>query len=373
MTSTISIIGAGLGGLVLARILHLHGIPSAVYESDASADARSQGGMLDIHVKDGQAALKDADLFPAFQSLIHPGGQATRVLDPRGRVLFEELDDGSGGRPEVKRGALRDLLIASLPAGTIHWGHKFVEATPAGHGTYRTRFANGYEATTPLVVGADGAWSKVRPLVSDAVPRYAGVTFVETFLLDCDACHPASARAVGGGALMVPASGKGIFAHREPGGVLHAYVILSKPLDWANALANAGRNVILDEVAAEFEGWSPALTDLISGTDTDPIIRPIYALPPAHQWMHRPGVTLLGDAAHLTPPSGEGANLALYDGAQLAKALIDHAGDVEAALAAYEPSLFERSQAAAVDASSVLDGLCGEDAPDRLLAIFDGK
>jgi 2-polyprenyl-6-methoxyphenol hydroxylase-like FAD-dependent oxidoreductase len=371
MNQAVTIVGAGLGGLMLARVLHRHGIAASVYEADDSADARAQGGMLDIHVGDGQAALKEAGLFEAFRALIHPGGQATRVLDPQGRVLFEEADDGSGGRPEVRRGDLRNLLVGSLPAGTIHWGHKLVEVVPAGGGRHRARFANGSDIVTRLLVGADGAWSRVRPLVSAARPAYAGITFVETYLLDCDARHPASARAVGAGALMVPAHGKGIFAHREPGDVLHTYVMLAKPLDWASEQAGSERAAVLARVAAEFEGWSPALTALVTHSDTDPLCRPIYSLPEEHAWARQPGVTLLGDAAHLMPPSGEGANLALLDGALLARALVGHPGDTESALMAYEEQLFARSRAAAADARLLLARLCGADAPQGLLDMFD--
>jgi 2-polyprenyl-6-methoxyphenol hydroxylase-like FAD-dependent oxidoreductase len=70
--------------------------------------------------------------------------------------------------------------------------------------------------TTGLLVGADGAWSRVRLLLSEAKPAYAGITYVETYLYDCDAHHKASADADGGGMMFAMAAGKGIMAHREP-------------------------------------------------------------------------------------------------------------------------------------------------------------
>jgi 2-polyprenyl-6-methoxyphenol hydroxylase-like FAD-dependent oxidoreductase len=371
MTNTpIAIVGAGLGGLMLARVLHVHGIAATVYEAEASPNARAQGGMLDIHEHNGQLALKTAGLFEEFLGLIHAGGQQHRLLSKEGKVLFDQPDDGTGGRPEVPRGELRRILLESLPAGAVRWGHKVAAVSSHGGGRHALTFADGSTVTADLLVGADGAWSKVRPLLSEAEPAYAGITFVETYLFDSDARHKASAEAVGGGSMIAPVPGKGIFAHREPNGVLHTYVILNKPRDWIDGIDFSDPATALARVAAEFDGWAAALTALITDGETDPVARAIHALPGEHRWDRIPGVTLVGDAAHLMSPNGEGANLAMFDGAELGKAIASNSGDIEAALLAYEKDLFPRS--ASVAAEGGLEILLGDGAPHSLLDFFTG-
>lgn len=149
-----------------------------------------------------------------------------------GGLLRADQDDGTGGRPEVVRGELRRILLESLPADAVRWGHKAAAVAPLGGGLHRVDFDNGATITTHLLVGADGAWSKVRPLVSPATPIYSGITYVETWLHAADARHPASAQAVGGDAMFAMLPGRGIFAHREPDGVLHTYAALNKPAGW---------------------------------------------------------------------------------------------------------------------------------------------
>ncbi len=370
MTAPVTIVGAGLGGLVLARVLHLHGIPATIYEAESSEAARTQGGQIDIHEHDGQRALEMAGLTDAFRAIIHEGGEASRVLDRHGTVLLD--DPGAGGRPEVLRGDLRRILLDSLPDATIQWGRKVADVQTLGDGRHELTLADGSTVTASLLVGADGAWSKVRPRLSDAKPEYVGTVFIETYLHDADVRHAAAAAAVGRGGMFALAPGQGIVAHREAGNVLHAYVELNRPAAWIAGIDFADAMAATARVAAEFDGWAPELTALITDGETAPVPRMIHALPKGHRWNRVPGVTLLGDAAHLMPPAGDGANLALFDGAELGKAIAAHPGDIEAALTAYEAALFPRSQAAAVDAHMILE-LCLDDrAPFGLVDFFTG-
>ena len=373
MPTPVTIIGDGLGGLVLARVLHVHGIPATVYEAEPSPTARTQGGMLDIHDHNGQLALAAAGLTEEFRGLILEGHEATRVLAPDGTVLLEEVDDGTGGRPEVPRGALRQVLLDSVPAGTVRWGHRVTGVRTLDEGRHEVTFADGSTAVATLLVGADGAWSRVRALLSDAVPEYVGTAFVETYLFDGDTRHPAAAKAVGGGALMANVPGKGIQAHRETGGTLHTYVALSESPEWFAGIDFADPAAATARIAQEFDGWAPELPALITDGETAPVLRPLNALPVGHRWDRIPGVTLLGDAAHLSPPNGEGANLAMYDGAELGQAIAAHPDDVEAALTEYEQALFPRSADAATEAARDFELCFGADAPTSLINLLTGS
>jgi 2-polyprenyl-6-methoxyphenol hydroxylase-like FAD-dependent oxidoreductase len=372
MPTPVTIIGAGLGGLTLARVLHVHGIPATVYEAEPSVQARTQGGQLDIHEDDGQRALAAAGLTGQFHAIIHEGAEASRVLDPHGRVLFDKPDDGTGRRPEVLRGDLRQILLDSLPEETVQWGRKVIDARTLGDGRHEVTFADGSSVTAGLLVGADGAWSRIRPLLSEAKPEYIGITFIETYLYDAVERHPAAAEAVGDGAMYALTSDKGIVAHREAGDVLHTYVQLNRSAEWIAGIDFTDAVGAAARIAAEFDGWAPELTALITDGETAPFPRMIHTLPDGHSWDRVPGVTLLGDAAHLMPPSGDGANLAMFDGAELAEAIAAHSDDIEAALSAYEQVMFPRSEAFYAEAHETIDLCFGDRTPHGLIDLLKG-
>ena len=368
-----TIIGAGLGGLTLASVLHRHGIDTTVYDLEASITARNQGGTLDLHEESGQLALRKAGLFEAFSKVVRPEGEEMRILDKTGTVRWQDSGNThseASTRPEVDRGALRDLLFQSLPANFIHWGSKVSGVVKREGGRHEVTLTSGETFTTELLIGADGAWSKVRPLLSDARPIYSGISFVEVHLLDAEQRHPASVALVGRGSMFALSDEKGLIAQRNGDGRIRVYIALKTPEQWTTSgeidfsVTSAAKSILLNS----FTGWDDQLRALIAESDADLIPRAIYALPVGHRWERIPGVTLLGDAAHLMSPfAGEGANLAMLDAAELAEAILAYPDDVETALASYEAALFPRSEAAAAESASNLIECFRPDAPQGML------
>lgn len=357
MNPRIAVVGAGPGGLACARVLQRHDRDVTVYEREPSAAARGQGGTLDMHPGTGQLGLDRAGLLDQWRALSRPEGQEWRRLDPRtGETVAREFPtDDHDDRPEIDRGQLRGLLLDSLAPDTVRWGAGLAGLTRAGDG-WRLSLEDGSVATADVVVGADGAWSRVRPAVSDATPWYVGVSFVETGLVDVDERHPVLAGLVGNGTLVVREAGLGLFAQRNSGGRIRVYAALRICEHWHEQVDFQDTEAVRAYLLTAYAGWHDTVLDLLRDNDDGFVNRPLYALPVGHAWPRVPGLTLLGDAAHLMPPLGWGANLAILDGTDLALALASEP-TVEDALLAYEGLMLPRSAEAAKECVTGLDHL----------------
>ncbi|MET9919228.1 NAD(P)/FAD-dependent oxidoreductase [Streptomyces sp. NPDC006435] len=397
LSPRIVIVGAGPGGLTCARVLQRHGIAVTVHDLEASPEARGQGGTLDMHPGSGRYALREAGLLDDFLALSRPEGRQMRVVGRDGRIVFDGIPpeaDSDEGAPEIDRGRLRGLLLDSLEPGTVRWAHKLTRVEPLGDGVHRLHFADGTTADADLVIGADGAWSGVRSLLTDVTPDYTGVTFVETGLDDVDTRHPRLAALTAAGTMMALHDHRGFVAQRNGDGHIRVHIGMRVDEDWHRraGLDLTDTAAVRDALLEEFTGWGDDLLGFITDTDTGYVNRPLYALPVPHTWPHTPGLTLLGDAAHLMSPfSGMGANLAMLDGADLARALIDHAttdhaavghvttnntvvdhATVDRAVIAYEKILLPRSVEAAEGAAEAIDEAFGPDGAARVLAHMTG-
>ncbi|KAJ7467212.1 monooxygenase [Mycena latifolia] len=318
----------------------------------------------------GQRALRQAGLHAEFMKLCRPVGDHLRILDKTGKVYHDPTDPGADFyNPEIDRGQLRSLILDSLEPGTVQWGHKATAVHKDPTGTYTIEFASGAKAeNVDVVVGADGAWSRVRPLVwPGANPKYSGITFLETKVEM--AKFPQFAPLVGQGIMIALSDGKALMAQQNANGVMTLYSAVRVPEDWATTSAVARAETPAEKIKLmleHFDGWNDELRELLRAGEA-PTMRVIYALP--YDSAPRPttdNIVLLGDAAHLMSPfAGEGVNLAMADAADLANMLVSGKP-----LEKYEKLMRNRANGSAKESAKNLEVFFGEDAVNAVIALF---
>ncbi|EPD62194.1 hypothetical protein HMPREF1211_03828 [Streptomyces sp. HGB0020] len=369
----IAIVGGGIGGLVLAGLLHRHGIAAMLHERDTGLDARAHGGSLDLHPESGQRALDELGLSEGFRADARPEGEDLRILDPSGKVLGRHAPEpGEGTRPEIDRGSLRRLLLSKVPDTAIGWGRHVTGVQQLPTGGHRLTFADGTQTHCDILIGADGGRSRIRPLLTDARPVHLSA-YLQLTITDADRRRPRIAQFVGPGSLMALGNNINLGAQRSGDGTIRVSVTVRTDADWIDRQRFHDEDWagIVTRLRDMFAGWDPELTAMIDACDPGSLVaRNIEALPVGTRWSSRPDVTLLGDAAHLMPPVGEGANQAMLDGVLLARAIAEHADDPAAAIAAYETEMFERTAAIAAGSARIERMGLAPDAAERMAAFF---
>ncbi|KAH8725277.1 hypothetical protein GQ44DRAFT_707455 [Phaeosphaeriaceae sp. PMI808] len=355
----IAIIGAGPVSLTLANILQNNAILFTLFE--ASDSFRTSGGSLDLHPESGQLALKESGLWEAFVKNSRPESDCIKVVNLDGEVLWDENllkrteqseEEKFAGRPEIDRKLLMKILFENLNSENIVFGKKLDHITASSNDDvkHNLHFVDGTQQNDfDLVVGGDGAWSKVRNLLIDAKPQYSGITLLEVNCHNIQA-NPWLEGYVGVGSMFSFGEGRIVIAQRQGDGSLRTYAALHASEDLLDTCGinwedeSSAREQFVDQC---FSDIGEDLKRLILDCKDDMWPRSLYELPVGFTWPHRAGVTLMGDAAHvMTPFAGVGVNVGMTDALVLAKEIVTVSKgekNLDEAVLAYEKEMFPRA------------------------------
>ncbi|KAJ4389036.1 hypothetical protein N0V93_006498 [Gnomoniopsis smithogilvyi] len=342
----IAIAGGGPAALTLGALLHQHNIPFTIIELRAkptAAELDQPSGMLDLHVESGQAAIRACGLWDEFLPLTADCEESMVIADKEGTVLHAD-EGGLASRPEISRHNITRLMLEIVPPEAIQWNTKIVSARRdegTGKTTLELQTGAGQNIleTFDLVVGADGAWSKVRALLTDVRPEPSKLHYVTLIIKNISTRFPELAQRVGKGTYMALANGHGLASQRgAQDSAMITFFINHTDVgidDVAKKLADLTaaelRQALLEDDRF-FGEYGLKLKELANTAFDEEIkekgagarldLKPLVGLPAGCQWESKSGVTLIGDAAHvMLPTAGEGVNCAMWDALDLSEVI----------------------------------------------------
>lgn len=311
----VAIIGGGPRGLMLGLLLQKQGIPFTIFEKGERNINGNRGGSLDIHEESGQLPIKEAGLIETFKSMARFEGEDTKILGPDGTLYFEDDAEGEGGRPEIDRGELCDMILNEINPENIRYHYEF---------------------------------KAIETLDNHKVK----VTFNKN------------------GKIMALGGDQAILGQLNGDGSIKVYVTYRMPYKDLDTYKALSPDQLKSRLLQDFKDWDKELLKYISYADDQPLFRRIYKLPIGFKWERQSNVTLLGDAAHVMSPfAGEGVNTALYDAYLLARAFKNH-DNLEDVIAAYEDEMYKASEEHAQESQDNLDLMFSDNAAIKMGSIF---
>ena len=310
----IAIIGGGPGGLMLGLLLQQQGFNYTIFEKAHENINSERGGSLDIHEESGQLPLKVAGIYDNFRDLARYEGEDTRILDKKGTIYLDEDAEGEGGRPEIDRGELCDIILEQINPKHIKYGYTFQELEQLSNGQVNVKFKNGESEHFDLVIGSDGAFSNVRPYLTNEDIQYAGISMIELNVENVENLYPDLYRFNKQGKVMALGDDQAILAQLNGDGSIKVYVSYRMDSDTLDEYKELSQPELKQKLKDNFKDWDSELQKYIDYANDEVLFRRIYMLPIGLEWNHNSSITLIGDAAHLMSPfAGEGVNMALYD------------------------------------------------------------
>ena len=326
----ILVLGAGVGGISIARGLLRDGHDVTVFEQ--RPDVQAGGGAVTIW-SNGETVLGQlgVDMDGAGQLL-----STVRVLTSTGRpvatldvtAMAERL-----GAPVrmVPRRVLLERLLEGFPTDRIRCNSRAVGVVSTHNGV-RVEFEDGSSAEGDLLIGADGLHSMVRDIVGAQHAQPTGWCSWQGLVTLPDGPDKHVA-------LMIIGEHGNLGLWPAGGSDLQWWF----DLPWSSDFVRPERPI--DMIRSNFTGWSDSVDRVLATLTDDDLAHSPY--PHFRHPIPRPGqgaLTLLGDAAHTMPPTlAQGTNQALLDTMVLCKALSDFRngtnssnGDLSSALRWYE-------------------------------------